>query len=571
MTSWATALRERLNPRGDEAVTPESLGDPRAAARFLGFAFVAGALLALVSMALPQPPGTDVPGLFAIDGVALALGAFLLARGPRITNIEIAGVLFIATLLVSLGIHFTEQRTGVYSLFYVWIALEAVFFLSRRAAFLQIIPMAIALALVLADERPPGAEEQWAITVGTVLLVGVLVGLLKAHAERLIARLADAAHSDPLTELRNRRGFQELLAVELDRGRRTGHPVSLLVADLDHFKRVNDELGHPAGDKVLQAFAAQMRRLSRSIDTTARLGGEEFALLLPETPKHDALLVAERLRRAVRTAFVDGQVPLTVSIGVACSPDDGSTPDDLLRAGDQALYAAKQLGRDRSVLFNSEVVADLLRGDQPAGSQAPGQLSAVLVLAETIDVRDSGTAQHSQAVGRYARAAAAELGLPPPVVERLALAGVLHDVGKIGVGDEILRKPGPLNEEEWAEMRKHPELGARLLAGAGLADLAEWVFAHHERLDASGYPLGLGDEQIPLEARVLAVADAYEAMTSARPYSPALSHEEAAAELRRCAGTQFDPRVVEALLAALPQTGRQPAEGREALHVTPGG
>ena len=171
----------------------------------------------------------------------------------------------------------------------MWIALEAVFFLSRRAAFLQIIPMAIALALVLADERPPGAEEQWAITVGTVLVVGVLVGLLKSHAERLIARLADAAHSDPLTELRNRRGFQELLAVELDRGRRTERPVSLLVADLDHFKRVNDELGHPAGDKVLQAFAGQMRRLSRSIDTTARLGGEEFALLLPETPKHDAL------------------------------------------------------------------------------------------------------------------------------------------------------------------------------------------------------------------------------------------------------------------------------------------
>ena len=292
------------------------------------------------------------------------------------------------------------------------------------------------------------------------------------------------------------------------------------MADLDHFKRVNDELGHPAGDKVLQAFAGQMRRLSRSIDTTARLGGEEFALLLPETAKHDALLVAERLRRAVRSAFVDGQVPLTVSIGVACSPDDGSTPDDLLRAGDQALYAAKQLGRDRSVLFNSEVVADL-PARRPAGrSQAPGQLSAVLVLAETIDIRDSGTAQHSQAVGRYARAAAAELGLSPPVVERLALAGVLHDVGKIGVGDEILRKPGPLNDEEWAQMRKHPELGARLLAGAGLADLAEWVFAHHERLDASGYPLGLGDEQIPLEARVLAVADAYEAMTSARPYSP---------------------------------------------------
>ena len=157
------------------------------------------------------------------------------------------------------------------------------------------------------------------------------------------------------------------------------------------------------------------------------------------------------------------------------------------------------------------------------------------------------------------------------MVERLALAGVLHDVGKIGVGDAVLCKPGPLDDEEWAQMRKHPELGARLLAGAGLGDIAEWVFAHHEQLDGSGYPLGLESEEIPLEARVLAVADAYEAMTSERPYSAALSHAEAAAELRRCAGTQFDPQVVEALLAALPRAERQPAEGPKPFTSPPVG
>ena len=146
-------------------------------------------------------------------------------------------------------------------------------------------------------------------------------------------------------------------------------------------------------------------------------------------------------------------------------------------------------------------------------------------------------------------------------MERIALAGVLHDVGKIGVSDAILRKPGPLDEDEWAEMRKHPELGARILAGADLPDLAEWVFAHHERMDGSGYPLGLGGEQIPLEARILAVADAYEAMTSARPYSGAMTPEEAAAELDRFSGTQFDARVVEALLRSLARPPGAPVLG----------
>jgi HD-GYP domain-containing protein (c-di-GMP phosphodiesterase class II) len=239
-----------------------------------------------------------------------------------------------------------------------------------------------------------------------------------------------------------------------------------------------------------------------------------------------------------------------VSIGVTTFPDDGQSMDDLLRAGDRALYAAKRLGRDRTVLFNAEVIADVVPGEPTTDPHAPGHLSAVLVLAETVDARDSGAGRHSQLVGRYARAAAVGLGLSQPEVERIALAGVLHDVGKFGVSDAILRKPGPLDENEWVEMRKHPELGARILAGADLPDIAEWVFAHQEKVDGTGYPLGLRGEQIPLEARILAVADAYEAMTSARPYSAAMSPEDAAAELGRCSGTQFDARVVEALLGS---------------------
>ena len=300
------------------------------------------------------------------------------------------------------------------------------------------------------------------------------------------------------------------------------------MADLDHFKRVNDDLGHPAGDKMLQSFAGQMRRLSRAMDTPARLGGEEFALLLPEIPKHDAFLVAERLRRAVRTAFADSPVPLTVSIGVASWPDDGATADDLLRAGDQALYAAKQVGRDRSVLFNAELVMDLARGDQQ--EEGPRPVSCPPSSCSPRPSTSGTPARHSTpavaATPRRrdgARAPPARGGAPR------ALAGVCT-TWEDRVADRRPVQPGPLDDEEWAQVRKHPELGARLLAGAGLGDVAEWVFAHHEQLDGSGYPLGLESEEIPLEARMLAVADAYEAMTSERPYSAALSHADAAAD-----------------------------------------
>ena len=543
------AFGGRLRSSMAESGITGSLRDPAVAARFLGWAYVAGTMMAALSMLVPQPPGTDVMGLFALYAASLLVGAALLLRGDRVNETELSLALLTGTALITLAIHFTEDRSGVYSMLYVWVALESVSFLPRRHAVLQFVAMSAGFALVLAAERPAGAEEQWFVTVGTIIVVGVLVDALKAHVEGLVGGLADAAHTDPLTELRNRRGFQEILAAELGRTSRTGRPASLLVADLDHFKLVNDSLGHAGGDRALRRFADQMRRLTREIDTPARLGGEEFALLLPETPKNDAFIVAERLRRVVRAHFADDAAPLTVSIGVASYPEDGLSADALLLAGDQALYSAKEMGRDRTVLFDFDTVAELMGGGGPRAGRE--QLSAVLVLAETIDLRDSGTARHAQAVALHAEAVARQLGLAEPEVERVKLAGLLHDVGKVGVRDAVLNKPGPLTEAEWAEMRTHPELGARILAGAHLEDVAEWVFAHHERLDGNGYPLGLRADEIPLQARILSVVDAYEAMTSQRPYSDPMPREHAEAELLRCAGTQFDPHVVRALIDAL--------------------
>jgi putative nucleotidyltransferase with HDIG domain len=178
-------------------------------------------------------------------------------------------------------------------------------------------------------------------------------------------------------------------------------------------------------------------------------------------------------------------------------------------------------------------------------------LSVMLDVAETVDLRFSGTARHSETVGRYAEMMARELGLSEARTERVRLAGLLHDIGKVGVPDSILQKPARLSEEELAVIRRHPELGAQMLDHAGLADVRAWVGAHHEQPDGRGYPQGLHGDAIPLEARIIAVADAYEAMTSDRSYRSSLDHAAAQRELERCAGTQFDPRVVRALVSLL--------------------
>jgi HD-GYP domain-containing protein (c-di-GMP phosphodiesterase class II) len=178
-------------------------------------------------------------------------------------------------------------------------------------------------------------------------------------------------------------------------------------------------------------------------------------------------------------------------------------------------------------------------------------LAAMMLLAETMDLRDAGTGQHSRIVGEYSRQIAIALGFGEDRVERIHAAGVLHDLGKLGLADAILFKPGPLDDNEWKEIRQHPEIGARILERAGMVDIASWVLAHHERVDGHGYPFGLPIAQIPIEARILAVADAYEAMVAERPYRAAVDPSSAAAELLRCAGTQFDPVVVDAFLTAL--------------------
>jgi diguanylate cyclase (GGDEF)-like protein/putative nucleotidyltransferase with HDIG domain len=416
------------------------------------------------------------------------------------------------------------------------------------------------LGTLFASYRRPRAigEAERDAARGLANLATLTLANARLHAIAL-RHLEDAerrAEADPLTGLLNRRGLESRFARLVAEAVEAGRELSALVLDLDRFKLINDRYGHGAGDHALRAVARTLEAGLRPGDVVGRLGGEEFLVLLPGTGPRAAWLVGERLREALRRLDAPGVPAPTASFGVASFPAHGGSPGELMRAADSAMYDAKRMGRNRCMVF--EPGWALVRSQRTHEAQAhhEGYLRAVLALAEAVDARDASTLEHSRTVAEYAAATAVELGLDD--VEEVRVAGLLHDVGKVGVPDAVLRKEGPLDAEEWAEMRRHPEIGARILAHPQLDAVREWVLRHHERPDGGGYPGGLAGAAIPLEARILSVADAYEAMTADRPYRRALRAEEARAEIVRARGTQFDARVVDAFLAVLDRRGARP-------------
>jgi diguanylate cyclase (GGDEF)-like protein/putative nucleotidyltransferase with HDIG domain len=533
--------------------------DREVMARFGAYVFLAGGTLGLALLALPHPQAQNRGGMLAASLLAYLGAAVLIAGYDRLPDWAFQAIVSAGILTISAAIYFQGQSRGSLVVLYFAVVVAVFYFFDWKRAVAQTTLLALSYgAVLLMRQGFEDAIQYWTLTITMLCVIGFLMGRVRQQIDWLVDRLETAARTDTLTGLLNRRGFEERFGPELERARRGERLMSLLVGDVDHFKVVNDRLGHHAGDDALTRIGRILTAAKRPIDVVVRMGGEEFALILPDTDQHGAYVLGERLRVAVRRAFDGEPVPLTLSFGIASFPSHGETGESLLRSADQALYAAKALGRDRSVIHSPEI-AGARPAARPPAEVGEGQLLTVLALAEALDVRNTGNANHSKTVGRLAGLMARELGLPPEVVERVRLAGVLHDIGKVGVPDSVLKKPGPLTADEWSLIRKHPEIGARMLDGTGLDDLREWVLAHQERLDGEGYPRGLVGEQIPLEARILAVADAYEAMTSDRVYRPALGAEEARAELLENAGTQFDPAVVEALLGLIGSEAAGPA------------
>lgn len=458
------------------------------------------------------------------------------------------------------------------------------------------------------------------------------------------ARLKEVSFTDEVTRLYNRRFFSIRLEEEVARYRRFNHPVSLVLLDLDGFKGVNDQLGHAAGDDTLRGVADLLLKHSRGMNVICRYGGDEFAILLVETPKAGAQIYADRIRHVLaHHAFPHGHL-VSASFGIASLPEDvGSAAEDLIRAADEALYAAKRAGKNRvwthqpalpavsaalvslppisggsdaesphllprgaglatlvgappaefvergMVVLNGSAdvrmaleglayatydlilrpgATDAITGRAPEDLWRRGEIcllpsglpplsrgerATLTALHGLIAARDAATGAHSERVRVYALAVARSHGMDEAELRDFEHGVILHDIGKIGIPDSILLKPGPLSPDEWKVMRTHPEVGRRFVEHIPfLAGAVPTVYYHHERWDGNGYPEGLRGEDIPLGARIFSVADALDAMIFDRPYSRAVSLEAAREEIGRCAGTHFDPAVVSTFMAIPP-------------------
>jgi diguanylate cyclase (GGDEF)-like protein len=365
------------------------------------------------------------------------------------------------------------------------------------------------------------SEAHLAFFASTLAITALLCGWEALDHERQRAALALVSRADPLTGCLNRRGFEERLEAEIDSSTRSGGTLGLVVLDLDHFKAVNDTRGHAAGDELLCWTVEHAGATLRPMDSLGRIGGDEFAILLPGAGPAEAREVAQR----VSDALVE-RAP--VSAGVASFPGSGSDRDTLHRVADADLYAAKH-GR--------------------AGAR---DLHFASALASAVNLRMAVPEERSSSVPQYALAIADRLGFSDADRAMLRLASTLHDVGKVSVPDRILRKPGPLTIDEFEHVKGHPAAGAEIVGHIdGLSPVAESIRHSHEHYDGTGYPAGLRGEEIPAAARVLLVADAFDSMIGVRPYGAPLPPELALDELRRGAGRQFDPHCVEALAAYL--------------------
>ena len=387
------------------------------------------------------------------------------------------------------------------------------------------------------------------------------VGLIAAAiAVRTVLTVMDTdaltagAVVDPLTGLHDLRHFHERLTREVADAVRFGEGVSLIELDVDDFAEINAISGHAAGDAVLVALARAAEGAVRTRDVMFRTGGDEFAVILPGTAPDTAQAIAVRLLEEVRSVTGPQGRHVTLSAGVASLPTQASDRGDLIERADAALYWAKTHGKDRAMVFDPALVIAAGADERVRLTRERADSSAVRALAAAVDARDEQTQDHSRNVARQAVALAHEIGLDDRTTRMIENAALLHDIGKIGVSDAILHKDGVYTVEERAAMREHAALGAAILASTTMQEIIPWVRHHHERWDGTGYPDGLAGEDIPLGARIIALANAYDALRSDRPHRKAVSRSAALQEIDLGLGTAFDPALGERFIDSVGRT-----------------
>lgn len=520
----------------------------------------AGAGLGALGVLLPHPADFNVVALVTLQAFMVIWALIFLATAERMPMwiVELAPA--VGVLQATLGVYFSGDPLGAYAFFYLWPCLYAFYFLSSRNSALTVAMVGITYggALLLMDSPPgkvaPSAGDlthQFVLTVGSLAVAGIMITALRGRVNKLWTQLSSAARTDMLTGFYNSHGLDEVLATEIERSKPGAQRVGLLSVRIGGIAGINRRFGHSAGEEVIKEIGRLLDESTRRIDKVGRVGGTVFAVVLPETDEHTGYLLAEQILARIRRTFRERASSIKASIGVAAYPKHGVSAEELMQAGDSAAVVGDTLGADRAVVYSPDVEGALAADTGIAPQEGRVNLTTVLSLAEVLELRDPRSISHSIAVARLAEMLGQELGLPDQRVHRLRLAGMLHDIGKVGIPDAILDKAGPLSPDEWDQVRRHPEMAARILGAKDLSDIREWVLARHEQPDGHGYPRGISGEEVPLEARILAVAESYDAMTSERPYRPAKSRDEAIDELGRYSGSQFDGAVVDALMRVL--------------------
>ena len=423
--------------------------------------------------------------------------------------------------------------------------------------------------------------------VGLYTMLANCVALV-SHNMELLETSDKYVNTDTLTLLYNHRCFQELLSDEISRAETSKQNLSVIMLDICNITKINKDLGHAKGDEVIKLVAENIRKNVREGDIAARYGGDELAIILPNTTVEQAKYVAEYLTYALSCFYIDDVGPVKVSVGISSYPECANDKEKLLILAEQAMYISKAKGyRDGmsaiissadfnfwddvalksyaevlgkrhaqlGVNFEDELLAKF-NADR-AEVQRNRIFEIATSLAGAIDAKDPYTKDHSTCVAKYSAALARAINLPEEEIDRIRLGALLHDVGKIGIPERVLQKEGPLSDEEWVIMKQHPTIGAEkvLMPNTSLRDLIPIVKYHHERIDGKGYPEGLSNGDIPLAAKIVAIADTYHALTSDRPYRKGMSIEKAVSILEEGAGSQWDADLVRTFISIAPSLG----------------
>lgn len=404
------------------------------------------------------------------------------------------------------------------------------------------------------------------------------------HNADLMEQANMHANTDSLTSLSNHRGFQEILSTELEKAEKNDSTVSVIMMDVNNISKINRELGHAKGDEIIKLVAEKVKQNIRSTDTAGRYGGDEIAIIMPDTDTNEAKYLAEFLTYSLSCCFIDDVGPVKVSVGIASYPNCAKDQEKLLILAEQAMYISQSKGYkdgmsaiisssdfnfwdDMALHSFAEVVTKrhsqlgINFEEELVNKFANEEISSqhhleelATSLAGAIDAKDPYTKGHSTSVSKYSEALARALNMPEAEVQRIKLGALLHDVGKIGIPESVLKKPTQLSDDEWEIMKQHPTIGAEkvLMQNEALKDLMPMVKYHHEHIDGSGYPCQLKGEEIPLEARIVAVADTYHALISDRPYRKGLGVEKACEIMQDGAGRLWDAELVRKFIQIAP-------------------